>query len=272
MTSIVLHKISDATGHTLDIVSRACMAQFADVNVTEKRWTMVHSHDLVAKVLEGIKKAPGFVIFTVVDDELSEQLILGCKKLKVPCIDLLNPVLSQMGNYLGLVRDSRPGSQHVMDGDYYAKIDALHYVLAHDEGQSLGDIDDADIVLVGVSRTTKTPTSIFLANRGFKTANVPYVPGMELPQEVLTAKRPLIIGVTKDPQRLVHIRLQRIELQGLLEETDYTDIEAVTAEIIEAREVCERQEWPILDVTKKSVEETADTIIQMLNTRLDGVV
>lgn len=270
MTTIVLHKISDATGQTLDVVSRACMAQFGDVEVTEKRWTMVHNADLVDKVLKGIRATPGFVIFTVVDDELSEQLVLGCKKLQVPCIDLLNPVLSQMGNYLGLVRDARPGSQHVMDGDYYAKIDALHYVLAHDEGQSLKDIHEADIILVGVSRTTKTPTSIFLANRGYKTANVPYLPGMKLPVELLAASRPLIIGVTKDPQRLVHIRLQRMELQGLTEETDYTELDAVTTEIRQAREVCEAQNWPILDVTRKSVEETADTIIQMLNTRLDG--
>jgi len=271
MTSIILHKISDATGQTLDVVSRACMAQFSDVKVKEKRWTMVRNKELVHEALEGIKNAPGFVIFTVVDDELSEQLVLGCKKLKVPCIDLLNPVLSQMGNYLGLVRDSRPGSQHVMDADYYSKIDALHYVLAHDEGQSLKDIDEADIVLVGVSRTTKTPTSIYLANRGYKTANVPYVPGMKLPTELVNASRPLIIGMTKDPERLVHIRLQRMEMQGHSEESDYTDLDAVAEEIMESRTVCETHNWPMLDVTKKSVEETADTIIQMLNNRLDGV-
>jgi len=270
MTSIVLHKISDSTGQTLDVVSRACLAQFSDVRVTEKRWTLVRDREQVNKVLDGIRALPGFVIFTVVDDELSEQLLLGCKQLKVPCIDLLNPVLSQMGNYLGLVRDSRPGSQHVMDGDYYSKIDALHYVLAHDEGQSLSDLHEADVVLVGVSRTAKTPTSIYLANCGFKTANVPFVPGMKLPQELLDAQRPLIIGVTKEPTRLVQVRLQRLTLQGHSEETEYTDLEAVTLEINEAREVCEAQEWPIIDVTEKSVEETADIIVHLYNARIDG--
>ncbi|MBL4747259.1 MAG: kinase/pyrophosphorylase [Magnetovibrio sp.] len=272
MTSIVLHKISDATGQTLDIVSRACIVQFSDVQVIEKRWTMVNNKELVHEVLEGIRQAPGFVIFTVVDDVLSEQLILGCKKLKLPCIDILNPVLSQMSNYLGLVRDARSGSQHVMDGDYYAKIDALHYVLAHDEGQSLADINDADIVLVGVSRTSKTPTSIYLANQGYKTANVPYVPGMPLPKELLQAQRPLIIGITKEPERLVHIRQQRMELNGHREETDYTDLNAVTQEINEARAVYEVNDWPLIDVTKKSIEEIADTIIYMLNNRLDGAI
>ena len=272
MTTFVLHKISDSTGQTLDVLARACMAQFADVAVEEKRWSQVLNKDLVKHVLAGIEKNPGFVIFTIVDDELSEQLVLGCKKLQVPCIDLLNPVLSQMGNYLGLIRESRPGSQHVMDGDYYAKVDALHYVLAHDEGQSLSDINEADVVLVGVSRTTKTPTSIYLANRGYKTANVPFILGMNLPKELVDAGRPLIIGITKDPERLVHIRTQRLELQGHSIETDYTDIVAVTEELDESRQACESHGWPIIDVSKQSVEETADTIIQMLNTRLDGAV
>ncbi|PHS78965.1 MAG: phosphoenolpyruvate synthase regulatory protein [Rhodospirillaceae bacterium] len=272
MTTFILHKISDSTGQTLDVLARACMAQFADVIVEEKRWTHILDKDQVKLVLAEIKKNPGFVIFTVVDDELSEQLVLGCKKLQVPCIDLLNPVLSQMGNYLGLIRESRPGSQHVMDGDYYAKVDALHYVLAHDEGQSLNDIDEADVILVGVSRTTKTPTSIYLANRGYKTANVPFILGMQLPKELIAAERPLVIGITKDPERLVHIRIQRLELQGHSIDTDYTDIEAVTEEIVKSKQVCEDHGWPIIDVTKQSVEETADTIIQMLNTRLDGAV
>jgi len=270
MSSLVLHKISDSTGETLDVVARACLVQFADVEVTEKRWTLVRSKDLVKEALAGIAADPGFVIFTLVDDELTEQLVYGCKKLKIPCVDLLNPVLSQLGNYLGLERDSRPGSQHVMDADYFAKIEALHYVLAHDDGQSLRDIDEADIVLVGVSRTTKTPTCIYLANRGMKAANVPIVPGMRLPKELVAAGRPLIVGITKEPRRLVQIRVQRLKMQGHTEETDYVDLDAVTEEIREAKALYKDQGWPIIDVTRKSVEETAATILQLYHGRLDG--
>jgi len=270
MSSIVIHKISDATGQTLDVVARACLAQFPKVKVIEKRHTMVRNKQHISKALEMISSNPGFVIFTVVDDELTEQLVLGCKKLQVPYIDLLNPVLSQLGNYVGMDRDSRPGSQHVMDADYFSKIEALHYVLAHDEGQSLSNLNEADIVLVGVSRTTKTPTSIYMANRGYKTANVPYVPGINLPNELLNADRPLIIGITKDPKRLVQIRLHRLEMQGHTEATDYTDLKAVNQEIKEAVSVFQKHNWPLVDVTRKSVEETADTILQMYNNRLDG--
>ena len=178
MTTLILHKISDSTGETLDVVARACLVQFPDVEVVEKRWTMVRSAQQLDEILEEIQANPGFVIFTLVDDDLSEKISHGCKKLKVPCIDLLNPVLGQMANYLGVAREHRPGSQHVMDADYFSKIAALHFVLAHDDGQSMHDIEDADVILVGVSRTTKTPTCIYLANRGIKAANVPIVPSI----------------------------------------------------------------------------------------------
>ena len=271
MTSLVLHKISDATGETLDVVVRACLGQFPHVNVEEKRWTMVRSKEMVNQVLDGIRARPGFVIFTLVDDALSEQVVHGCKKLNVPCIDLLNPVLGQLGNYLGMERDQRPGSQHVMDADYFSKIEALHYVLAHDDGQSLRDLNDADVVLVGVSRTSKTPTCIYLANRGLKAANVPIVPGMGLPDELLKAERPLKVGITKDPRRLVQIRRQRLKMQGHGQDTDYVDPDAVAQEMREAKRLYAEHGWPVIDVSRKSVEETAATVLQLYHGRLDGV-
>lgn len=271
MSSLVLHKISDATGETLDVVVRACLGQFPNVEVEEKRWTMVRNKAMVDKVLEGIRAAPGFVIFTLVDDELSEQVINGCRRMQVPCIDLLNPVLTQLGNHLGMERHARPGGQHVMDADYFSKIEALHYVLAHDDGQSLRDLDDADVVLVGVSRTSKTPTCIYLANRGLKAANVPIVPGMGLPEELLAAQKPLKVCITKDPRRLVQIRRQRLKMQGHEDYSDYVDPDAVAQEIREAKRLYAEQGWPIIDVTRKSVEETAATILQLYNGRLDQV-
>lgn len=271
MTALMLHKISDATGETLDVVMRACMGQYPNVKVEEKRWTMVRGKDSVNEVLDGIRLHPGFVIFTLVDDALSEQLVHGCKQLNVPCIDLLNPVMGQLGNYLGLERDQRPGSQHVMDADYFSKIEALHYVLAHDDGQSLRDLNDADVVLVGVSRTSKTPTCIYLANRGIKAANVPIVPGMGLPEELMLADRPLKVGITKDPRRLVQIRRQRLKMQGHGEDTDYIDPDAVAQEMREAKRLYAEHGWPIIDVSRKSVEETAATVLQLYRGRLDGV-
>lgn len=271
MASMMLHKVSDATGQTLDIVVRACLGQFPHVSLEEKGWTMVRSRDMVHKVLEGIRANPGFVIFTLVDDELTEQLIQGCKALNVPCIDLLNPVLNQLGNFFGLERDQRPGSQYVLDADYFSKIEALHYVLAHDDGQSLRDLNEADVVLVGVSRTSKTPTCIYLANRGIKAANVPIVPGMGLPEELLSADRPLKVGITKDPRRLVQIRRQRLKMQGHGEDTDYVDPDAVAQEIREAKRLYTKYDWPIIDVSRKSVEETAATVLQLIHGRLDSM-
>ncbi|MEG3616947.1 pyruvate, water dikinase regulatory protein [Magnetovibrio sp. PR-2] len=269
MTTLILHKISDSTGETLDVVARACLVQFPDMEVVEKRWTMVRTAAQLDEILQDIQANPGFVIFTLVDDDLSEKISLGCKKLKVPCIDLLNPVLGQMANYIGVARESRPGSQHVMDADYFSKIAALHFVLAHDDGQSMNDIEDADVILVGVSRTTKTPTCIYLANRGIKAANVPIVPGVPLAPEVLNAEKPLVVGISKDPRRLVQIRKQRLKMQGMTEETDYIDPDAVAEEIRQARKLYGDQKWPMIDVTRKSVEETAATILNLYNDRID---
>lgn len=269
MTTLILHKISDSTGETLDVVARACLVQFPDVEVVEKRWTMVRTENQIDDILQEIQANPGFVIFTLVDDDLSEKISHGCKKLKMPCIDLLNPVLGQMANYLGVEREHRPGSQHVMDADYFSKIAALHFVLAHDDGQSMHDIEDADVILVGVSRTTKTPTCIYLANRGIKAANVPIVPGVPLPEEVLNAQKPLVVGISKDPRRLVQIRKQRLKMQGMTEETDYIDPDAVAEEIRQARKLYGDQNWPMIDVTRKSVEETAATILNLYHDRID---
>jgi len=157
-----------------------------------------------------------------------------------------------------------------MDADYFSKIEALHYVLAHDDGQSLRDLNEADVILVGVSRTSKTPTCIYLANRGIKAANVPIVPGMGLPEELLKADRPLKIGIFKDPRRLVQIRRQRLKLQGHGEDSDYVDPDAVAQEMREARRLYSEHDWATIDVSRKSVEETAATVLQLFNNRIDG--
>lgn len=269
MRKLQFHKVSDSTGETLEVVARACLAQFPETDATEHTWSMVRSAEQVQNVIDQVKLNPGFVIFTIVDDHLSEQLVQGCRDLKVPCIDLLNPVLNQLSNYLGTEQIARPGSQHVMDADYYSKIDALHYVLAHDDGKSVRDIEQADVILFGVSRTSKTPTCIYLANHGLKAANIQITPGIPVPIEAVNAERPLKIGLTKNPKRLVQIRQQRLELNGQHEETDYVDLGAVSEEIKEANALYKKHNWAVIDVSQKSIEETAATIIQLHQKRLE---
>ncbi len=265
--SFHLHLVSDSTGETVGLVARACLAQFENVQTTEHLWNMVRSEDQAKAVIAAIKEHPGFVLYTIVNDDIRSRLEEGCRRLQVPCIAILDPIIHELGAHLGAEIHAQPGRQHVMDAEYFARIEAMQFVLSHDDGQSTWDLDDADVVLLGVSRTSKTPTSIYLANRGIKTANIPIVPGVSLPGELFTANGPLIIGLTKDPKRLVEIRRQRLKLLDQDEETDYVDLEKVSNEINEARRLFTKHNWPVINVSRKSIEETAATIIQLYNRR-----
>jgi len=262
-----LHLVSDSTGETVGLVARACLAQFENVQATEHLWNMVRSEDQAKAVIAAIKEHPGFVLYTIVNDDIRNRLEEGCRRLQVPCIAILDPIIHELGAHLGAEIHAQPGRQHVMDAEYFARIEAMQFVLSHDDGQSTWDLDDADVVLLGVSRTSKTPTSIYLANRGIKTANIPIVPGVSLPGELFTADGPLIVGLTKDPKRLVEIRRQRLKLLDQDEETDYVDLEKVSNEINEARRLFTKHNWPVINVSRKSIEETAATIIQLYNRR-----
>lgn len=262
-----LHLVSDSTGETVGLVARACLAQFENIQTTEHLWNMVRSEDQAKAVIAAIREHPGFVLYTIVNEEIRNMLVEGCRRLQVPCIAILDPIIAELGAHLGAEIHAQPGRQHVMDAEYFARIDAMQFVLSHDDGQSTWDLDAADVVLLGVSRTSKTPTSIYLANRGIKTANIPIVPGVPLPGELFTANGPLIVGLTKDPKRLVEIRRQRLKLLDQDEETDYVDLEKVSNEINEARRLFTKHNWPVINVSRKSIEETAATIIQLYNRR-----
>ncbi|MGH6962612.1 MAG: pyruvate, water dikinase regulatory protein, partial [Dongiaceae bacterium] len=216
------------------------------------------------KVLGGIGAHPGPVLFTMVNEQLRGLLQDGCRRLQVPCIPVLDPIIAALGNHLGMQSRGLPGRQHELDAEYFGRIDAMGFALSHDDGQSSHDYEYADVILVGVSRTSKTPTCIYLANRGIKAANVPVVPGCPLPPELEGVKRPLIIGLTKDPTQLVHIRRNRLHMLAHGEATDYVDPEVVRQEVATARRLCAGNGWPVIDVTRRSIEETAATIIQML--------
>ena len=259
-----IHLVSDSTGETVGTVARACLVQFSDSNVEQHVWLMVRTARQVAGVVAAIEATPGLVLYTLVNDSNMAALEKACQRLEVPCIGLLNPVIAAMGHYLGAEGRHRPGRQHVMDAEYFGRIDAMQFVLGHDDGQSTMDLDEADVVVLGASRTSKTPTCVYLANRGIKAANVPVIPGVPLPREVDEARKPLIVGLTTDPKRLVLLRRNRMRSIKENAETDYTDLDAVTQEIKATRLLFAERDWPVIDVTRRSVEETAANIMQLL--------
>ena len=262
-----LHMVSDSTGETVGMVARACLVQFDTIEAHEHLWPMVRSKDQVQEVLDGVSEHPGFVLFTIVNEDIRNLLEEGCRKHQVPCIAVLDPIVAKLGAHLDAEVHALPGRQHAMDAEYFSRIEAMHFVLSHDDGQLTRDLDQADVVLMGVSRTSKTPTSIYLANRGLKTANIPIVPGCALPEEVFTATNPLIVGLTKEPKRLVEIRRQRLKLLDQDEGSDYVDLEKVSEEINDARRLYTKHNWPVINVSRKSIEETAATIMQLYNRR-----
>jgi [pyruvate, water dikinase]-phosphate phosphotransferase / [pyruvate, water dikinase] kinase len=266
-----LHLVSDATGETINSVARACVAQFDHVRPIEHFWNLVRTTRQLDMVIEGIKDNPGLVMFTLVDDGLRRQLQDVCRELQVPCIPVLEPLINALGAYLGLESQSQPGRQHMLDAQYFGRMDAMDFALAHDDGQGTWDLHEADVVLVGVSRTSKTPTCIYLANRGIKAANIPFVPNCPLPPELDQVTRPLIIGLTKDPDRLIQIRRNRLRLLNQNDDTDYVDPEVVRAELAEARRLYSRKRWPVIDVTRRSIEETAAEIMMLLARRQPGL-
>lgn len=259
-----LHLVSDATGETVGTVVRACSVQFRQIETIEHAWTMVRTALHMDRVLAGIAANPGPVLYTMVDGRLRRQLTDGCARLALPCVSILDPVIAVLANHYGVETEGRPGAQHEMDAEYFERIAAMDFALAHDDGAGLESIEKADVILLGVSRTSKTPTTIYLANRGIKAANYPLVPGVPLPREIEAAQGPLIVGLTKDPARLVDIRRNRLRLLGGDQEAEYVDLDAVRKEVADARRLYSRFGWPVVDVTRRSIEETAAAIITRL--------
>ena len=267
-----IHLISDATGETVNGLARAAIAQFADVEAVEHFWSLVRNERQVDQVLAGIEANTGAVLYTLVNETLRARLADGCRKLQVPAVALLEPVVAMLSNYLGIEARNKPGGQHALDAEYFSRIDAIHFVLNHDDGQMLHDLNSAEVVLVGVSRTSKTPTCFYLANRGIKAANVPVVLGAPSPPELETLTTPLVIGLTVNTDRLVEVRRNRLRMLNQGEETDYVDLEQVSNEVLAARRLFSKHDWPVIDVTRRSIEEVAAEILQQLTQRLGGEV
>src|SRR5688500_8158496 len=268
-----LHLVSDATGETLITVARAAAAQYASVAPIEHIYPLVRTEKQLDRVISEIEAAPGIVLYTMLDSALAERLQAKCREFSIPCLSILDPVLGLFQSYLGAESTKRVGAQHTLNAEYFKRIDALNYTMLHDDGQHTDDLEHADVVLTGVSRTSKTPTSIYLANRGVKTANVPLVPNVALPPNLETLIQPLVVGLIASPERIVQIRQNR--LLGLKAEQDaeqYVDRQAVAEEIAFSRKLCGRHNWPIIDVTRRSIEETAAAIMALLVERRRHVV
>jgi regulator of PEP synthase PpsR (kinase-PPPase family) len=263
-----LHLVSDATGETLITIARAAAAQYSMVAPIEHIFPLVRTEKQLERVITEIEAAPGIVLYTMLDRTLADRLEAKCREFSLPCMSILDPVLAMFQSYLGAESTKRVGAQHTLNADYFKRIDALNYTMLHDDGQHTDDLEHADVVLTGVSRTSKTPTSIYLANRGVKTANVPLVPNTPVPPQLEALKEPLVVGLFASPERIVQIRQNR--LLGLNAHRDddlYVDRQAVAEEIAFSRRLCAKHNWPIIDVTRRSIEETAAAVMALLTER-----
>ncbi len=257
-----LHLISDATGETLLAAGRAASAQYKDARAIEHIYPLIRTERQLQKVFEEIDSEPGIVLYTVVDQALGRQIDERCQQMGLPYVSVLEPVLGVFQSYLGAPAGRRVGAQHVLDAEYFRRMDALNFTMEHDDGQLPLDMDDADVVLVGISRTSKTPTSIYLANRGIKTANIPIVPGVPMPQALIAATKPLVVGLIATAERISQVRQNRLLGSGH-DASEYVDRAAIAAELTYARQVCTRHGWPMIDVTRRSIEETAAAIVAL---------
>jgi [pyruvate, water dikinase]-phosphate phosphotransferase / [pyruvate, water dikinase] kinase len=269
---INLHLVSDATGETLNAIARATTVQFEHAEIVYHRWSLIRTRFQLHRVIEGIEHEPGPVLSTLVDRALRDELETTCRRLNVPLVNVLDPVMSILQEYAGEEAAARPGRQYALNADYFRRIDAMHYVLAHDDGQAQPGLAEADVVLVGVSRSSKTPTCFYLANRGIKAANVQLVPNLPEPPGLETVECP-VIGLTLDAEALIEIRRHRLRLIAAgnasaiarQNSAEYVDEDAVKSELLWARRLCNRRGWPVIDVTRRSIEETAATVLQLMD-------
>jgi regulator of PEP synthase PpsR (kinase-PPPase family) len=263
-----LHLVSDSTGETLESIAKAGLARFEGVEAVKHFWPMVRSEGHLDRVIEEVVRTPGLIIYTLVDGGVRDRLEQRCARLGLPVVSPLDPTIGALSELLGQTATRRPGRQHIMDRAYFDRVDAINFTMVHDDGAGHDNWEEADIVLAGVSRTSKTPTSIYLANRGYKTANIPIVPQSPPPAALFSLKRPLVVGLTTAPDRLAMIRRNRLLTLGQAPDTDYVDAAHIESEVAYARRLFADHDFPVIDVTRRSIEETAAAIINLVQARL----
>ncbi|MEO0062237.1 MAG: putative pyruvate, phosphate dikinase regulatory protein [Pseudomonadota bacterium] len=267
MARLHLHLLSDSTGETLEMLAKAALAQFDDADVIRHFWPMVRSLQHLDRIVEELAANPGLVLYTLVNPETRRRLEDRCRALGLPHVAALDAVTSALEDRLGQEAKGRVGRQHMMDDAYFARVDAIQFTIAHDDGVLWEDWEECEILLVGVSRSSKTPTSIYLANRGYKVANIPLVVESPPPPLLYQLKRPMIVGLTTAPKRLVQIRRNRLLTLNETTETSYVNEEKVESEVAYARRMFADNGWPVIDVTRRSIEETAAAIMRLYNER-----
>jgi regulator of PEP synthase PpsR (kinase-PPPase family) len=265
--SFHLHMISDATGETLVAIANAVRVQYPQVRAIEHIHPLVRHRRELERVLKDVDATPGIVLYTIVNQELAEEIEQSCKRLNLPCVPVLKTILQVFESYLGTPSTPKVAGQHVLDADYFRRIEALNFTMLHDDGHLPEDLEDADILLIGISRTSKTPTSIYLANRGFKAANVPLIPGVPLPPKLEAPTKVFVVGLVASPERIAQVRQNRVLEHAASHLDAYVDREAIAAEIAETRQLCARRGWPVIDVTRRSIEETAAAILRLYRDR-----
>jgi [pyruvate, water dikinase]-phosphate phosphotransferase / [pyruvate, water dikinase] kinase len=266
-----LHLVSDSTGETLTTIAKAAAVQYALVRPIEHVHPLVRTSKQMKRVLQEIEQAPGIVLYTIVNKELADALEARCRELNVPCLYVLAPIMQVFESYLGAPRTPTVAGQHVLDASYFRRIDAMNFTLSYDDGRLPDDLNEADIVLLGISRTSKTPTAIYLAQRGYKTVNVPIVPGMALPAAVSGPHSAFVVCLVASADRIAEVRRNRAEHLSHRNLEDYVDRQQIAAEIAHSRRICAEHDWPIIDVTRRSIEESAAAIIRLLQDRQQGL-
>lgn len=265
-----LHLVSDSTGETLTTIAKAAAVQYQDVRPIEHVYPLIRTRRQIERVLQEIGSAPGIVLYTIVNKELTVELERRCRELGVPCLYVLEPIMKLLESYLGAPATPIVAGQHVLDQEYFRRIDALNFSMTHDDGRLPDDLSEADIILLGISRTSKTPTSIYLAQRGYKTTNLPLVPSIPMPEALAGPHKAFVVGLVASVERIAEIRRNRVRLMSDRNLDTYVDPKEIAAEIAYTRRLCAKHGWSVIDVTRRSVEETAATIIKLYQERAEG--
>ncbi len=260
-----IYLISDSTGETLDRIFLALKAQFNKINYNTHQYSFTRTENQILKIIDVSKKSENTIIlYTIVDTKLAKFLAAESEKAGIPCFGVLGDLILSFSKLLNQKASHIQSGQHVLNEEYYQRIEAIQFTMTHDDGKLIEDINKSDIILLGVSRTSKTPTSIYLANRGYKTLNIPLVDKNSLPEMLIkNPKLTCVVGLTTEPERLIDIRKNRMSLLKGNETTKYTNLEKISREVEEAKKIFKKYNWPVVDVTRKSVEETAASVIKI---------
>jgi len=262
-----IYQVSDSTGETLDRIFLAIKAQFSNFNCKTIHYSFTRTNNQIDNIINKSKEEKNVIIlYTIVDNNLAKYLVSESKKNNIPCFEVLGNLISDFSRLLKQEASRKPSGQHALDKEYYKRIEAVQFTMSHDDGKIISDLDKADVILTGVSRTSKTPTSIYLANRGYKVANVPIVPNNDIPHELIeSSKKTFTIGLVCDATRLLDVRRNRIQSMHEDRPVNYTDEKEISNELEKSKKLFKKYKWPIIDVTRKSVEETAASIIKILD-------